>query len=226
MADKHERKDYMATISWSRLMCGAPQPMFGSEIKTDSPICIRICKAYISDYSSATDYRVSSETPAMLEVELTPVQWAEFLTSGNMGDGVPCTITRLDGKRTSPVESRNIAKEYDDFIKEKFDNFQGRIKDTEKMVKDILESGKSMNKTQMKELLHQLEFTRNNTVDGINYAKDRFREDMAKLVAKSKAEVNAYAELRLSALGAKFLMNDGSDAPAPQPVEIANDDKN
>lgn len=224
MADKHERKDYMGTISWSRLMCGAPQPMFGSEIKTDSPICIRICKAYISDYSSTTDYRVSSETPSMLEVELTPIQWAEFLTSGNIGDGVPCTITRMDGKRTSPVESRNIAKEYDELIKEKFDNFQGRIKDTEKMVKDILESGKSMNKTQMKELLHQLEFTRNNTVDSINYAKDRFREDMANVVTKSKAEVNAYAELRLSALGAKLLMNDGSDAPVSQPVEITNDD--
>ena len=92
------------------------------------------------------------------------------------------------------------------------------------MVKDILESGKSMNKTQMKELLHQLEFTRNNTVDSINYAKDRFREDMANVVAKSKAEVNAYAELRLSALGAKCLMNDGSDAPVPPPMEIANAD--
>lgn len=50
--DKHERKDYMGLISWNRIECGAPIPMFGSEIKTDSPVCIRICKAYISEYST------------------------------------------------------------------------------------------------------------------------------------------------------------------------------
>lgn len=49
MADKEYQKDYMGVITWGRCQCGAPQPMFGSDIKTDSPVYIRICNAYVSD---------------------------------------------------------------------------------------------------------------------------------------------------------------------------------
>jgi hypothetical protein len=42
MSDNTYEKDYMGVITWGRLQCGAPQPMFGSEIKTDSPVYIRI----------------------------------------------------------------------------------------------------------------------------------------------------------------------------------------
>lgn len=45
--EKSNQKDYMGMISWNRLSCGAPQAMFGSEIKTDSPVCIRISRAYV-----------------------------------------------------------------------------------------------------------------------------------------------------------------------------------
>jgi hypothetical protein len=36
---------------------------------------------------------------------------------------------------------------------------------------------------------------------------------MANVVVKSKAEVNAYAELRLKGLGVKCRMNDAADEP-------------
>lgn len=211
--DNHERKDYMGLISWNRVECGAPIPMFGSEIKTDSPVCIRICKAYISEYSTPTNFRVSGEHPSYIEIEMTPIQWAEFLTAGHVDDGVPCTITRIDGKRTSPVEMRNIAAEYNVHVQEKFDNFQGGIKDLEKTVQEALDSGKPMSKTQMKELLRAMQFVRSRTVGDIEYAYERFKEDMANVVVKSKAEVNAYAELRLRGLGVKCLMNDAADEP-------------
>ena len=211
MADEKERKDYMGLISWNRVQCGAPIPMFGSEIKTDSPVHIRICKAYISDYSSPTNFHISGEHPSHIELEMTPVQWAEFLTAGSVGDGVPCTITRIDGKHTSPVQMRNVAAEYNAHVKEKFDNFQEGIKDLEKTVQAVLDSGKPMNRTQLKDLLNSLQVVRSRTVGDIEYAYDRFKEDMANVVVKSKAEINGYAELRLKGLGVKCLMNDEDD---------------
>lgn len=44
MDDKTYEKDYMGVITWGRLQCGAPQPMFGSEIKTDSPCIFALVK--------------------------------------------------------------------------------------------------------------------------------------------------------------------------------------
>ena len=208
---KDIQKDYMGLISWNRVSCGSPQPMFGSEIKTDAPVCIRISKAYISDLSTPTDQKISADHPAFIEVELTPIQWAEFLTAGHTDDGVPCTITRIDGKRMSPVEMRNIAEEYDTQTNLKFEAFQNNITNLEKFVGDILDSGKTMNKSQMKELLHNLQCTRSKTVGDVKYLKEQFREDMAKVVVKAKAEVNAYAELRLKDSGVKCIMSEDAN---------------
>lgn len=211
MADKEYQKDYMGVITWGRLQCGAPQPMFGSDIKTDSPVYIRICNAYVSDMGGTpTDQHIHGKHPAIIEVEMTPIQWAEFLTAGHVDDGVPCTITRLNGKSMSRVEMRNVAEEYGNRINEKFEDFQKGIKRFEDEIEHTLESGKSMGKTQMKELLHSMKCFRENAPANLKYAHDRFREDMANMVVKAKAEINAYAELRLGDYGVKCLMNDDS----------------
>jgi len=211
MKDNTYEKDYMGVITWGRLQCGAPQPMFGSDIKTDSPVYIRICNAYVSDMGGTpTDQHIHGKHPAIIEVEMTPIQWAEFLTAGHVDDGVPCTITRLNGKGMSRVEMRNVAEEYGNHINEKFEDFQKGIKRFEDEIEQTLESGKSMGKTQMKELLHSMKCFRENAPANLKYAHDRFREDMANMVVKAKAEINAYAELRLGDYGVKCLMNDNS----------------
>lgn len=211
MHDNDYEKDYMGVITWGRLQCGAPQPMFGSDIKTDSPVYIRICNAYVSDMGGTpTDQHIHGKHPAIIEVEMTPIQWAEFLTAGHVDDGVPCTITRLNGKSMSRVEMRNVAEEYGNYINEKFEDFQKGIKRFEDEIEQTLESGKSMGKTQMKELLHSMKCFRENAPANLKYAHDRFREDMANMVVKAKAEINAYAELRLGDYGVKCLMNDDS----------------
>lgn len=141
---------------------------------------------------------------------MTPSQWAEFLTAGHVDDGVPCTITRLNGKSMSRVEMRNVAEEYGNHINEKFEDFQKGIKRFEDEIEHTLESGKSMGKTQMKELLHFMKCFRENAPANLKYAHDRFREDMANMVVKAKAEINAYAELRLGDYGVKCIMNEDS----------------
>lgn len=220
------KKDYMGLISWNRVTCGAPQPLFGSDIKTDSPVCIRICQAHISEdpcYDGLPEHRrIFGKHPCMLEIEMTPIQWAEFLTAGHVDDGVPCTITHINGKRTEPVQARNVAAEYDIHIQNKFDEFENSFKRMEQTVQDVLDSGKSMSKSQMKELLRSMSIARQNTVANIKYARDRFKEDMASIVVKAKAEVNAYAELRLGNYGVKCIMDDRVDEVIST-KEIEND---
>ena len=216
MHDAEYEKDYMGVITWGRLQCGAPQPMFGSEIKTDSPVYIRICNAVVSDMGGTpTDQHIHGKRPAIIEVEMTPIQWAEFLTAGHVDDGVPCTITRLNGKGMSRVEIRNLSEEYGEHIKAKFDNFKTGIKRFEDEIEQVLNSGKTMGKAQMRELLHSMKCFRENAPSDIQYAHDRFREDMEKMVVKAKAEINAYAELRLGDYGVKCLMNEDSTSVTP-----------
>lgn len=64
-------KDYMGTIGWSKMQCGGPQNMFGSEIKTNTPIRISITSAHVTRRES--DFYVSPGDKHYVEVELTPV---------------------------------------------------------------------------------------------------------------------------------------------------------
>ncbi len=209
---KSNQKDYMGMISWSRLSCGAPQPMFGTEIKSNTPICIQITRAHVERGNRRTHVGedIYPDPIPIIEVEMTPIQWAELLTSGNQYCGIPCTITRLDGKKTEKVEMCNIAEDYDIHTETTFDEFNTQLSGLEQYVSDIMKSGKPMGKTQMAELLHNLKCVRENTVKNVEYTKELFKEDMAKMVVKAKADVNAYAELRLQNLGVKCLMDENN----------------
>ena len=205
--DEKPQKDYMGCISWSRIMCGAPQAMFGSEIKTSNPIHIRIDAAKIVKHGACDETILPANRP-YIDIEMTPVQWAEFLTSGACGEGVPCTVMRIGGKSTSKVEEHSIAEAYDIAVKERFDEFDAGMRRFEKIIETALGEGKALTKTQLKEMLHDMDCFRHNAVANVRYTQTRFKEDMAKVVCKARAEVNAYAERVLVNTGVKCLMND------------------
>lgn len=197
-------KDYMGTIGWSKIQCGGAQNMFGSEIKTKTPIRISITSAHVTRRES--DFYVSPGDKHYVEVELTPVQWAEFLTSGNVYGGVPCTIKEVNGKRTSPVEPFSVAEVYEVATEEKFSEFQEGAKRIEQRLQNAVDSGKPMRKTEIQEILHELKCFRQNSVANVKYVKDRFKEEMTGVVAKAKAEINAYAERKLIETGVQCLI--------------------
>lgn len=213
------QKDYMGTISWSRPYFGAPQPMFGSAIKTSHSVCIRIDRAHVIRHGDAADTSILPDNRPYIEVEMTPLQWAEFLTCGGQSEGVPCTITRVGGKSMSRPEEESVADSYLEATNEHFDEFSDGIKRFEKQLSDAIDSGKPMSKTQMKELLQNMKWFRQNSVANLEFLRTRFMEEMGKIVVKAKTEVNAYAESRLRDLGIKCLMGD-SDQNGNEP-EIA-----
>ena len=205
------QKDYMGTISWSRPYFGAPQPMFGSAIKTSHPVCIRIDKAHVVQHGDAADTSILPDNRPYIEVEMTPLQWAEFLTCGGQSEGVPCTVTRVNGKSMSRPEEESVADSYLEATNEHFDEFSDGIKRFEKQLSDAIDSGKPMSKTQMKELLQNMKWFRQNSVANLDFVRTRFMEEMGSIVVKAKTEVNAYAESRLRDLGIKCLMGQSDD---------------
>ena len=86
--EKTKTEDYMGMVSWARSCNASSRNLFGTEIKTNNPITLRINKAEeIRDLSRNWYHSLEQ----IVEIEMSPVQWAEFLTSGNTS-GVPCTI--------------------------------------------------------------------------------------------------------------------------------------
>ena len=195
MFEKTREEDYMGMISWSRLSGGA-RPMFGTEIKTSNPIRLEICHAEECRDLSKNWYFPRKQ---IVEIELSPIQWAEFLTSGNTS-GVPCTIKRIDGERMSEPKDTEIFNDYNEEVEEDFDKF----KEIENIVKGAIDSKKPMGMKDLSSLLNKI----HNAMANVDFVKDSFKEDMNKIVTKAKAEFNAYTENRIHEIGIESLKSD------------------
>lgn len=203
MFENVKSEDYMGMISWSKTS-GSARALFGTEIDTANPIKLEISHAEENRELSKNWYFPKKQ---IVEIELSPIQWAEFLTSGNTS-GVPCTIKYLNGERMSDPKPSTIMEDYNNEVEEHFDKFEESFDSVAETLKEQIDSNKPMGKKALEELLCKVEILRTNTVANVNFVKDSFKEDMNKIVTKAKSEFNAYVENRIHEIGIESIKND------------------
>ena len=188
MFEKTKSEDYMGMVSWSKLSGGA-RPMFGTEIETANPI--RLTISHAEEVRDLSRYWFHPKKK-IVEIEMSPIQWAEFLTSGNTS-GVPCTIKQINSERMSEPKETEMFNDYNEEVEEHFDKF----KEIEDVVKSAIDSKKPMGMKDLSSLLNKI----HNAIANVDFVKDSFKEDMNNIVGKAKAEFNAYVENRIHEIG-------------------------
>jgi hypothetical protein len=205
MFEEEKSEDYMGMISWSRISCGSARPHFGTDVKTSHPIRLEISTAKESRELNHNWYFADKK---IIEVEMSPIQWAEFLTSGNT-TGVPCTLKWQVGKgfMSEPKET-TIKEDYSKEVDEAFSKFDDSFDRVAKTLKEQIDTNKPMGKKALEELLRQVEILKSLVTGNIKFVKDSFKEDMSKIVTQAKAEFNAYMETRIREIGIETLKED------------------
>ena len=194
--EKTRNEDYMGMISWSKSYNASPRNLFGTEIKTDNPITLRINKAEETRDLSRNWYHPLGR---IVEIEMSPIQWAEFLTSSNTS-GVPCTIRYIGGQRMSDPKETEIFNDYNEEVEKHFEEF----KEIENVIKSAIDSKKPMGLKDLNSLLCKI----HNAMSNVDFVKDSFKEDMNNIVGKTKAEFNAYVENRIHEIGIESFRKD------------------
>ena len=203
MNESKKEEDYMGMVSWSKLSGGA-RPLFGTEIETANPI--RLTISHVEEIRDLSRYWFYPKKK-IVEIEMSPIQWAEFLTSGNTS-GVPCTIKQINNERMSEPKSSEIMKHYDREVEEHFDEFDNSLRKIDEIIKSAIDSNKPMGKKALEELRNVVNVARHNTVANVNYVKECFKEDMEGMITKAKAEFNAYVENRVHEIGIETIKKD------------------
>lgn len=202
MFDNVKSEDYMGMISWSRTS-GSPTPLFGTEIKTANPIKLEVCHA---EECRELSRNWQFARKQIVEVEMSPVQWAEFLTSGNTS-GVPCTIKRINCMKMSEPKPSTITEDYNTEVNEYFEKFGESFDKVAERLREQIDSNKPMGKKALEELLSEVEILRTNTVNNVEFVKNSFKKDIDGIVTKAKAEFNAYMENRIHEIGLESIKN-------------------
>jgi len=192
-------------VGFSRVTASGGNKLFGSHLEHHhDTIYLRIHQAAIK-HTYGCDWFMA-RTPSCIEVELSPAQFATLLTTMNIGDGVPCTIRRLNGQSVEEVpyehttEQNRTREDYALTVKDLLKSIPvkraelDRILDSSKMTKK--------DKKAVKDAVHHIFMFFESNAD---FALEQFTEAADKVVVEAKAQVEEFVTSTLSKLGMEAL---------------------
>jgi hypothetical protein len=125
----------------------------------------------------------------------------------NVGDGVPCTIQHLDGKRIEPEENIETKKDATHRqFKKRMVEFASKLKEDQAKAKDIIKK-KTLSKEDQHTLNWFLEKITQEVTSNIPFFMECFQEVADKVVLEAKAEVEVAIMRKVTILGLEELKN-------------------
>lgn len=184
------------TVLFTRSGGSRTGKLFGSAVKHHGTT-IRL-SIHEADYTHdlGRDW-IHGDLNAIVEVELSAVQFTELLTTMNMGSGVPCTIRRRmtdDGKQRiieDPPDEEVEAERVRHYFRETMEELADRLgKVTDKINKTI--GKKTVSKKDREEIRKLIQLLDQQVRSNFPFVAESFQKVMDKVVAGAKAEVDAF----------------------------------
>lgn len=199
--EKENHESY-GLLSIGRMSSNMKINLFGSSIKHMDTIRLTISRAE-KERELNQDFYFPREK--LIEIEMSPTQFAEAITTLNHGSGVPITIRMVEGKIMENCPEEDKRKQFEDEFDGEIKKLCYNIKKLTERTKEILNDKKPPNKAEKKEMLNEifkLEQTINTTIPFIS---GQFNEQMDRTVLEAKGEVEAFVTNKVNQLGLQEL---------------------
>lgn len=187
--------DGKGIVSFSRV--SGRQDLYEVIENVGSYIKLSISTARESGFYGETNTR-PHET--LIEVALSPVQFASAITQMNVGEGHPCTISYFDKEYIE--YTKDGVNEFESYIEKAMDAVGKTIKpsvDEERLVELI--EGLRINKATRKEIMELIKPTVQHRISNRKFALQRVEEILEKRVSRAKTDIQAHAEMMLMSTG-------------------------
>lgn len=200
-------------ISASRVTATLGRTLYGSDFVHRAWVTIRISRSSF-DRSLSRDWH--HEKDSIVEVDLSEAQWATFVSSLNVGSGVPCTLDRI-GRESIPGIVRRV--EADHFRDEVSEVVVKAIREVEAAKSEVEAS--TLPATRRRAIAERLRMAAQHLRSNLQFVARSFDEHVEKKTEKAKIEVNAYLTSRLLQVGSSSVQPLELEAP----VEHEGDDR-
>lgn len=182
---------------------GGRSNLFGSSITHTGYIELQICNA-VRERHLNTDWYHADNRP-LITVKLSANQFAELLTSLNVGSGVPCTIDSIGGKRLSDCPERNFRQEVRDEMEDRMAEATATAEAASKKLDELTKPGGTVKKSELRKLAGLLQSAICEIKSNVPFAHECFNEACDKTVAEAKSEIDASVMTTVTQLGLEKL---------------------
>lgn len=192
VGDSREDHPAYGMIGASRVVGG--EYLAGSEFLHQNYVVVRIHGAHVNRDLSNDWWHADK---VITEVAMSEAQWATFVSSMNVGNGVPCTlqVTQLGG-RIPGIEQ----------IENKSDLFSQELGQT--MTDAMRHLHEALELSPNKRIAASISAAIREIEANVPFVSEQFRKTMEKSVERAKAEVNAYITGAIQRAGISALKDD------------------
>ena len=198
---------------------GGHSNLFGSSIQHNDTIHMVLKEGVV--IRGLNDDRYVGEDE-ILEVEMSQSQFAELITSMNVGTGIPCTIKYLRGKgRINEADFINkrqqITNEFKEFMNERMSD----AKEFYDEVKALFTTKKSIGKGDREMILSRLANVTQGIESSSKFIFDQFQNQIDKTITEAKGEIEAFAQNKINAIAQQALVEQKEDIlKLENPVDV------
>ena len=183
-----EEHPSFVTVGFSRI--SGSKRFFGSSVTSSSWIELKIHKAKLH-HDLGRDW-IHGKLDSLIEVALSPAQFAELLTTINVGPGVPGTLNSFDGKGVEqPKEIKSETHRVKEHFAQVMKSRAAEMAVEAKEIQELLEKpviGKADRK-RLADLISKLTMQFSSSMP---FYVDQFDEAAQRIAVQAKAEVDAF----------------------------------
>lgn len=198
---KRETHESYGMLGFSRFT-GGNNVFFGSSITHNGGISLTIKKCVI-ERSLSNDWYFGQDV--ICEIEMSPSQFTEAITNMNCGDGVPCTIKYVTGKKMENPPFTNKRLQFEEEFKHSFDTLLKNLQTTTKAAENFLSNKKPLTISEKQNLISTLKSCTSFMKYHLPFINKKFNEQMDKTVKEAKAEVDNLITHSIAKLGIEKL---------------------
>jgi len=197
--DKHES---YGMIGFGRVSSSHDQNFFGSSVRCNHYIELNIQRA--SRRRSLNTYWYHGEEE-LIEVRLSPNQFAELLTTMNVGSGVPCTLQYVGGKEMTDCPAIDQRAMFENEFKSDVANSITEVEGLLSEIKEIFGAKTAIGQKDRTEIIKKLQSMVMHIKNNMPFVQSQFNEAMDKTVVEAKSEVEAFINNKIHSLGINAL---------------------
>ena len=196
--ETEETHESFGLLQISRMTCTPAMNVFGSSVRTGNPISLRIKRAKRARGLNRHTYY---STEQLIEVYMSPAQFADAITSLNSGSGTPVTLYGVAGKTMEDcpdIDQRQLFhQEFNKDVAEASMELTKLLRQAE----EILGKSGTIKSKDKKELLAKITKVEQDIRANMPFVHKQFNRAMDKTTSEAKAEVEAFVENKIRTIG-------------------------
>jgi len=195
-----------AMLGLARSSCSSSQNLFGSSIQHSHTIKLKIAPAKIDRMLNRDWFHAN--TKPYIEVEMSYSQFTEAITSMNVGDGVPVTLRRLDGRMIEDCPQFDKRQEFEKEFEKEMLKIGKSLRMLTQQAEALLSEKKAPTKADKEAILSGIKMLRQEIESNVPFIQSSFNEQMDKTVLEAKGEFEGFVMHKVTSAGLEGLQKE------------------